>query len=103
MFEVLVESKPKKERSAAQFVASVVIHVLLITGAVMATKGAAEVVRERLADTTLVFLEPPKPEAPPPDQPPPDAIVSANPPPKVMLWTGGHGRGVTGQDKGHHA
>ncbi len=82
MFEVLVESKPKKERSAAQFVASVVIHVLLITGAVMATKGAAEVVRDRLADTTLVFLEPPKPEAPPPDQPPPDAIVSANPPPK---------------------
>ena len=82
MFEVLVESKPKKERSAAQFAASVVIHVLLITGAVMATKGAAEVVRDRLMDTTLVFLEPPKPEAPPPDQPPPDAIVSANPPPK---------------------
>lgn len=81
MFEILVESKPPKQRTAGQFVASVVIHILLITGAVMATKGAAEVVRDRLADTTLVFLEPPK-AAPPPDAPPPDAIVSANPPPK---------------------
>lgn len=81
MFEILVESKPPKQRTAGQFVTSVVVHVLLITGAVMATKGAAEVVRDRNADTTLVFLEPPK-AAPPPETPPPDAIVSANPPPK---------------------
>lgn len=81
MFEVLVESKPKKQRSAGQFVVSLVVHALLITGAVVATKSAAEVLKERLQDTTLVFLEPPK-EAPPPDKPPPDAIVSANPPPK---------------------
>ena len=80
MFEILVESKPKKQRSAGQLLVSLVVHVLLITGAVMATKGAAEVVRDRLQDTTLVFLEPPK--APPPETPPPDAIVSANPPPK---------------------
>jgi len=82
VFDVLVESKPKKERTVGQFLVSMVVHVLVITGAVVATKGAAEVVRDRLADTTLVFLEPPKPEAPPPEQPPPDAIVSANPPPK---------------------
>lgn len=81
MFEVLVESKPKKQRSAGQFLVSIVVHVLLITGAVVATKSAAEVLKERLQDTTLVFLEPPK-EAPPEDKPPPDAIVSANPPPK---------------------
>ncbi len=81
MFEVLVESKPKKQRTAGQFVVSLVLHGLLITGAVMATKGAAEVVKERLQDTTLVFLEPPK-APPPPETPPPDAIVSANPPPK---------------------
>jgi protein TonB len=80
VFEVLVESKPKKQRTVGQLLTSLVVHVLLITGAVMATKGAAEVVRERLQDTTLVFLEPPK--APPPETPPPDAIVSANPPPK---------------------
>ncbi|HQR18776.1 MAG TPA: energy transducer TonB [Gemmatimonadales bacterium] len=81
MFEVLVESKPKKQRTAGQFIVSLVLHGLLITGAVMATKGAAEVVKERLQDTTLVFLEPPK-APPPPETPPPDAIVSANPPPK---------------------
>jgi protein TonB len=81
VFEVLVESKPKKQRSAGQFLVSIVVHVLLITGAVVATKSAAEVLKERLQDTTLVFLEPPK-EAPPEDKPPPDAIVSANPPPK---------------------
>ena len=81
MFEILVESKPKKQRTAGQFILSVVLHVVLIAGAVAATKGAAEVVRERIMDTTLVFLEPPK-AAPPPEAPPPDAIVSANPPPK---------------------
>ena len=81
MFEVLVESKPKKQRTAGQFVVSLILHTLLITGAVVATKGAAEVVKERLQDTTLVFLEPPK-APPPPETPPPDAIVSANPPPK---------------------
>ena len=81
MFEVLVESKPKKQRTAGQFIVSLILHGLLITGAVMATKGAAEVVKERLQDTTLVFLEPPK-APPPPETPPPDAIVSANPPPK---------------------
>ena len=58
-----------------------IVHALLITGAVVATKSAAEVVRDRNADTTLVFLEPPK-AAPPPEAPPPDAIVSVNPPPK---------------------
>lgn len=81
MFEVLVESKPKKQRTAGQFIVSLILHGLLITGAVVATKGAAEVVKERLEDTTLVFLEPPK-APPPPETPPPDAIVSANPPPK---------------------
>lgn len=82
MFEVLVESKPKKERTFGQFMVSMIVHALVITGAVVATKGAAEVVRERIMDTTMVLLAPPKPEAPPPEAPPPDAIVSANPPPR---------------------
>jgi protein TonB len=81
VFEVLVESKPPKQRTAGQFVTSMVVHGLLITGAVVATKGAAEVVRERIMDTTMVLLQPPK-APPPPEAPPPDAIVSANPPPK---------------------
>jgi TonB family protein len=82
VFEVLVESKPKKERTFGQFMVSMIVHALVITGAVVATKGAAEVVRERIMDTTMVLLTPPKPEAPPPEAPPPDAIVSANPPPR---------------------
>ncbi|MEZ4413678.1 MAG: TonB family protein [Gemmatimonadales bacterium] len=82
MFEVLVESKPKKERTFGQFMVSMIVHALVITGAVVATKGAAEVVREHIMDTTMVLLTPPKPEAPPPEAPPPDAIVSANPPPR---------------------
>ena len=81
MFEVLLESKPKKRRTTAQFLTSVVLHTVLIFVAVQATRGAAEQVREILQDTTLVFLEPPK-EAPKPDQPPPDAVVAANPPPQ---------------------
>ncbi|HEX3232771.1 MAG TPA: energy transducer TonB [Gemmatimonadales bacterium] len=61
---------------------SVVVHGALIFGAVEATKGVAETMKNRPVDTTMVFLKPPPPPPPPPDQPPPDVIVSANPPPK---------------------
>lgn len=83
MFENLIESKPKREQSTGQMVMSVVLHVLLIFGAVKATQGAAETVKKLLADTTAVFIKPPEPPPPPPpDQPPPDVIVSQNPPPQ---------------------
>lgn len=78
MFENLIESKRKKKNTLAQQVVSLVLHVLLIFGAVKATQGAAEAIKEIAVDTTMVFLKPP--EAPPP--PPPDVIVSANPPPQ---------------------
>lgn len=81
MFEVLLESKAKKQRTTTQFLTSVVLHGVLIFVAVQATKGAAEQVREILQDTTLVFLEPPK-AAPEPEKPPPDVVLSANPPPQ---------------------
>lgn len=83
MFENLIESKPKREQSTGQLIASVVFHVLLILGAVKATQGAAETVKKLLADTTAVFIKPPDPPPPPPpDQPPPDVVVSQNPPPQ---------------------
>lgn len=82
MFDNLIESKPKKAKSGKQFAVSMVVHALIIVGAIYATKGAAETVQRILADTTLVFLEPPKETPPPPDQPPPDVVVSANPPPQ---------------------
>ena len=82
MFENLIESKQKHQRTAGQTALSVVLHALVIFGAVKATQGVAESVRNRPVDTTMVFLKPPEPTKPPPEQPPPDVIVAANPPPK---------------------
>lgn len=82
MFENLIESKPTAKKSFGQSVLSLLVHAAVIFAAVKVTTGAAETIREIVADTTMVFLKPPPPPPPPPDQPPPDVIVSANPPPK---------------------
>ena len=82
MFENLIESKTKSQRTIGQTILSAGIHGLLIFGAVEATKGVAEEIKNRPVDTTMVFLKPPPPPPPPPNQPPPDQIVAANPPPK---------------------
>ncbi len=82
MFENLIESQPKRSKSASQTFASLVIHIALGYGAIKATSGAAEKLKDILQDTTMVFLKPPEPPPPPPPTtPPPDAIVTANPPP----------------------
>ena len=44
----------------------VIAVVLLLVGAVKATQGAAEVVRDIVEDTSMVFLKPPEPPPPPP-------------------------------------
>ncbi len=81
MFENLIESNKKPQMSLGQSVVSVFVHAGLIFGAIKATQGAAEVVRDIMVDTTMVFLKPP--EAPPPPPPPPEnVVVSANPPPQ---------------------
>lgn len=82
MFETLVESKPKRQRSLGESIISLAVHGLLVLGAIKATQGAAETVKEILQDTTLVFLKPPEAPPPPPTPPPQDVVVSANPPPK---------------------
>jgi protein TonB len=82
VFENLIESKPKARKSLGQSVVSLVVHAVLIAAAVKVTAGAAEAVRDRPVDTTMVFLKPPPPPPPPPDQPPPDVVVAQNPPPK---------------------
>lgn len=82
MFENLIESKQKGTRTIGQTVLSLLVHGGLIFGAVKATQGVAETIKNRPIDTTMVFLKPPPPPPPPPDQPPPDVIVSQNPPPK---------------------
>jgi len=81
VFENLVASKVTDKKPFGSAVMSVTIQAALIYGAVVATRGAAETIREIIQDTTMVFLEPPKPETPQ-EAPPPEAIVSANPPPK---------------------
>jgi protein TonB len=78
VFENLIESNRKRQSSFAQQVVSVFVHVGIIFGAVKATQGAAEAIKEIAVDTTMVFLKPP--EAPPP--PPENVVVSANPPPQ---------------------
>ncbi len=82
MFDTLIESKPKKERSALQMAFSLILHGVLIFGAVKATQGAVDAMQDDVLDTTLIFLEAPKETPPEPEPPPPDQIVSANPPPK---------------------
>ena len=82
MFENLIESKQKGTRTIGQTILSFLVHGAMIFGAVKATQGVAETIKNRPVDTTMVFLKPPPPPPPPPDQPPPDVIVAANPPPK---------------------
>lgn len=82
MFENLIESSNKGQKSFGQSVLSLIIHGAVIFGAVKATQGAAEEIKQRVIDTTLVFLKPPEPTPPPPPPPPQDVVVSANPPPK---------------------
>ena len=82
MFENLVESKQKGRRTIGQTVLSVLAHGAVIFGAIKATQGVAETIKNRPVDTTMVFLKPPEPPPPPPDQPPPDVVIAQNPPPK---------------------
>jgi len=82
VFENLIESKQANQRTAGQTALSLLVHGLIIFGAIKATQGVAETIKNRPVDTTMVFLKPPEPPKPPPDQPPPDVVVAANPPPK---------------------
>jgi protein TonB len=82
VFENLIESKPRTKKSFGQTIVSLLVHAAVIFAAVKVTTGAAETIKDIVADTTMVFLKPPPPPPPPPDQPPPDVVVAANPPPK---------------------
>jgi protein TonB len=82
MFNTLLESKPKKEKRGGGTTFSIVLHTLLIIGAVYVTAHAA-IENEKPKQEEVKFVEtpkqpPPEPEKPPP--PPPD-VVAAPPPP----------------------
>lgn len=82
MFENLIESNRKTKPPLGQTVMSLFLHVGLIFGAIKATQGAAEKIKEITVDTTMVFLKPPETPPPPPTPPPENVVVSANPPPQ---------------------
>ncbi|HEX4931963.1 MAG TPA: energy transducer TonB [Gemmatimonadaceae bacterium] len=85
MFNNLVESKRKKQRSPAGILASFVAHAVLITLVVVAGGQAAEQFekpkQEQVDFVEVKKDEPPPPKNEPPPPPPPD-VVAAPPPPK---------------------
>jgi protein TonB len=81
MFNTLLESKPKKQRSTGGTVFSVVLHVAIGMAAVYATANAA-IKNKKEKVEKIQFAEVKKaPEPPKPPPPPKDQIV-APPPPK---------------------
>lgn len=83
MFENLIETKPKKQKTLKATVLSVVFHAAAITGAVVATLQAKEAIEKPRAEK-VEFVEMKKDEPPPPEKPPepPPEVVAAPPPPK---------------------
>lgn len=83
MFNNLIESKRKSEKTLGGTLVSIGLHALLITLAVYITAHAGEKVVEKSRQEDVVFAKAPPPPPPPPDQPkPPPDVVVAPPPPK---------------------
>lgn len=84
MFNNLIESKPKRQRSTGGLIFSGVIHALIGTAAVYGTLQAKEQLEKPKAEK-VEFVEMKKKEEPPPPKevpPPPKDVVMAPPPPK---------------------
>jgi len=80
VFNNLIESKPQKQKSLGSTVFSIVLHAVIITMSVYATKQVGEAVAEEVMQK-VDFVEIKKEEPPPPeDQPPPPPDVVAPPP-----------------------
>ena len=83
MFDNLVESNPKNRKMGGMFGSgmwSVVVHGVLIYGAVMVTTKVKEVVEAQAMDTTLIFIDQNQPDEPEPEPEP--QLASLTPPPK---------------------
>jgi periplasmic protein TonB len=84
MFDQLLESKAKKQKRTGGTVISVIVHALLMAGAIYATRKTAEAL-EKPKEEKVVLQETKKDEPEPekPKEPPPkDLVVSQTPPPK---------------------
>lgn len=78
MFNNLLESKAKKQKSPGGIVVSAIMHVVLIFLAVQATLNAGQKKEKR--EEKVDFVEVKKDEPPPPKEKPPEVQVA--PPPK---------------------
>jgi protein TonB len=87
MFNKLVASQNKKKFWNPRTISvSVVIHALLLAGAVYASVSAPKHEKKKEEDVTFIDVqekqpEPPKPEPPPPPPPPPPEQEQQKPPP----------------------
>lgn len=82
MFNQLLESKPKKDKMAGGTIFSIVLHTVLIAGAVYAT-AAAGVKDEKAKAEKIQFVEMKKePVVKKEEPPPPKEVVVKPPPPK---------------------
>jgi protein TonB len=85
MFNNLIESKPKKQKTTGGLILSGVVHALLITAAVFGTLQAKEQLEKPKAEKVEFVEMKKKDEPPPPKEPPkplPKDVVAAPPPPK---------------------
>ncbi len=83
MFDQLLETKPKKQRSVGGTVISVILHTVLIAAAVVLTKKTADAL-EKPKEEKVVLAETkkePEPEKPK-EQPKPQEVVAQVAPPK---------------------
>jgi periplasmic protein TonB len=80
MFNQLIESQPKKQKMAGGTVFSIVLHTVLIAGAVYATARAG-VKDEKSKAEKIQFVEMKKEPPKVPDKPPPPKEVIVKPPP----------------------
>jgi protein TonB len=85
MFNNLIESKPKKQKTTGGLILSGVIHALLITAAVFGTLQASQQLEKPKAEKVEFVDMKKKDEPPPPKEEPkpiPKDVVAAPPPPK---------------------
>jgi len=83
MFDQLLETKAKKQRSVGGTVISVILHTALVIAVVVLTKKTAEAL-EKPKEEKVVLTETkkePEPEKPK-EAPPPDQVVAQQAPPK---------------------
>ena len=89
MFDNLIESKAQKQKRAAGFFWSFVIHAALISGAVYATYRVGSALEKPKAEK-VEFVTVKKDEPPPPKEqpkPPPEVVMKAPPPKGFQVLT----------------